>query len=70
MKLPRLRQLRETAERTQQEIALMLNCHREVYGRYERGEQELHLSMLIKLANYYNTSSDYILGLTNKQERQ
>ena len=49
MNLPRLRRLREEMEKTQQEIADLLNCHREVYGRYERGEQELHLSMLVEL---------------------
>lgn len=68
MYFPRLRDLREDANKTQQEIADLLFCNREVYRRYEIGESEIPSSMVIKLAHYYKTSADYILGLTNKRD--
>ena len=43
-------------------------CKREVYRRYEKGVREIPVWALVKLAAYYGTSTDYILGLTNKQE--
>lgn len=43
----------------------MLVCNRQVYARYERGLREIPVSMLIKLAEYYSVSTDYILGLTD-----
>lgn len=65
MVFPRLEDLRIDAEKTQEDIAKVLNCQREVYRRYEKGTFELPVWALIKLAEYYNTSTDYILGLTN-----
>ena len=61
----RLEDLRNDADKTQEEIAHILNCKREVYRRYEKGTYELPVWALIKLAAYYETSTDYILGLTN-----
>ena len=61
----RLEDLRVDADKTQEEIAQVLNCKREVYRRYEKGIFEIPVWALIKLASYYNTSTDYILGLTN-----
>ena len=61
----RLYDLRTDNDKTQQEIADYLLCHRQVYARYERGIREIPVSMLIKLAKYYKTSVDYILGLTD-----
>ncbi len=43
----------------------MLGCKREVYRRYEKGAYDIPLWALIKLSEYYKTSTDYILGLTN-----
>ena len=50
---------------TQQRVADYLICNRRVYSRYERGEREIPVSMVIKLAELYNTSTDYILGITD-----
>ena len=61
----RLEDLRIDADKTQEEIAQILTCKREVYRRYEKGTYELPVWALIKLAEYYQTSTDYILGLTN-----
>lgn len=67
MVFQRLEDLRVDADKTQKEIAEVLNCEREVYRRYEKGIHEIPVWALIKLAGYYNTSTDYILGLTDKR---
>ena len=61
----RLADLRVDNEKSQEEIAKYLQCQREVYRRYEKGTREMPVWALIKLAHYYGTSTDYILGLTN-----
>ncbi len=61
----RLEDLRIDADKTQEEIAQVLNCKREVYRRYEKGIYELPVWALIKLAEFYQTSTDYILGLSD-----
>ena len=65
MLFQRLEDLRIDSDKTQQQIADLLNCKREVYRRYEKGTFDIPLWALIKLAEYYETSTDYILGLTN-----
>lgn len=65
MRFQRLEDLRIDADKTQEEIAKILNCQREVYRRYEKGIYEIPVWAVIKLAQYYHTSTDYILGLTN-----
>ena len=64
MVYPRIEDLRVDADKTQEEIASMLGCQREVYRRYEKGIYDIPLWALIKLARYYGTSTDYLLGLT------
>ena len=61
----RLADLRVDNEKSQEEIAKYLQCQREVYRRYEKGTREIPVWALIKLAHYYGTRTDYILGLTN-----
>ena len=61
----RLEDLRIDADKTQEQIATILECKREVYRRYEKGIHEIPTWAVIKLAKYYQTSTDYILGLTN-----
>lgn len=61
----RLEDLRIDADKTQEQIATILECKREVYRRYEKGIYEIPTWAVIKLAKYYQTSTDYILGLTN-----
>ena len=62
----RIHNLRCDRDLTQQEVADYLVCNRQVYARYERGQREIPVSMVIKLAKLYNTSTDYILGLTDE----
>lgn len=64
----RIRDLREDSDKSQQEIADYLFVQRTVYCRYERGEREIPVWALIKLAQYYHVSTDYILGLTDKRK--
>ncbi len=63
----RLEDLRIDADKTQQQIADILVCQREVYRRYEKGERELPLWAAIKLAEYYNVSLDYLVGLSKER---
>lgn len=65
MYFPRIRDLREDSDRTQQEIAAILNMQRSVYRRYEQGERELPLWAAMKLADLYGTSIDYLVGRTD-----
>ena len=61
----RLRDLREDHDKTQQEIADVLGTSQTMYARYERGANELPVRHLIKLAEYYHVSTDYLLGRSN-----
>ena len=63
---PRVRDLREDHDKTQQEIAELLNMHRSVYRRYESGEREIPVWAVIRLAEYYHVSTDYLLGLKDE----
>ncbi|MBQ8288128.1 MAG: helix-turn-helix transcriptional regulator [Clostridia bacterium] len=58
----RVRDLREDHDKTQKEIAAVLNMQLTVYQRYERGERELPLWAAIKLADYYQVTLDYLVG--------
>lgn len=57
--------MREDKDLTQKEISKILNCTQQTYSRYETGEITIDIYNLIKLAKFYNTSTDYLLGLTN-----
>ncbi|MBQ9079590.1 MAG: helix-turn-helix transcriptional regulator [Clostridia bacterium] len=57
----RVRDLREDHDKTQKEIAAVLNMQLTVYQRYERGERELPLWAAIKLADYYHVTLDYLV---------
>ncbi len=67
MLIQRIRDLREDSDKTQQDIADYLNMHRSVYRRYESGEREIPVWALVKLAELYQTSTDYILGRTDER---
>lgn len=56
----RIRDLREDHDKTQKDIAAILNMQVTVYQRYERGERELPFWVAIKLADYYHVSLDYL----------
>ena len=62
----RIRDLREDRDLTQKEMAEILHCSQRVYSNYEKGERDIPTAILIALAHFHNTTTDYILGLTNK----
>ena len=64
----RVRDLREDNDKTQRQIAEILNMQLTVYQRYERGERELPLWAAIKLANFYGVSLDYLVERTNRKK--
>ena len=63
----RIRELREDRDLTQNQLAQMLNMSQTGYSKYETGENDIPTQVLIKLADFYKTSVDYILGRTNKK---
>lgn len=64
---PRLRDLREDGDLSQQQVADYLGMKQPQYSRYERGLRDVPSDILIRLAGLYGTSVDYILGLTNEK---
>jgi len=62
---PRLRDLREDRDLTQDELVKILNMHKTTYTNYEQGKREPPFELIIKLAKFYNVTIDYIAGLTN-----
>ena len=64
----RIRDLREDHDLSQTEIAKMLNMSQSGYSKYETGENDIPTAVLITLAQFYQTSVDYLLGLTNVRE--
>lgn len=65
MKFKRIRDLREDRDLYQRDIALILGISQQYYSEYENGNYTIPLEHLIKLANFYHTSIDYIVGLTD-----
>ena len=61
----RIRDLREDADLLQKDLAKLLNCSQQTYSDYERGIVDMPTEVLLVLADYYNTTTDYILGRTN-----
>lgn len=61
----RLKDLREDCDKTQNEIAEFLHIKQNTYSQYENGQRQIPLNTLIKLADYYSVSIDYILERTN-----
>lgn len=68
MQFKRLEDMRIDNDKTQSEIAKFLGCQREVYRRYEKGTRQIPVDLLIKLAAYYGSSVDYLLGLTDTKK--
>lgn len=66
MYFPRLRDLREDYDLTQTQVGKLLGIRQTVYSRYERGFLTIPIEHLLVLANFYHTSTDYILGRTNE----
>lgn len=68
MQIKRLKDLREDKELSQGELGKILSMAQTTYSGYETGSRNVPNELLIKLALFYNTSTDYILGLTNVKE--
>lgn len=67
MKL-RIRDLREDSDITQKAIASFLMCDQSLYSKYERGEREIPLRLLVQLAKHFDVSLDYLVGLTDEKK--
>ena len=64
----RIKDLREDHNLTQADVAKYLNIKQNTYCQYENGQRQLPLHCLVALAKLYQTSTDYILGLTNTKK--
>ncbi len=65
----RIRDLREDRDLNQTQVARMLEMSQTGYSKYETGENDIPTIVLIKLADFYNTSIDYLLGQTDSPTR-
>ena len=65
----RIRELREDNDLLQKHLAEYLHCSQVAYSRYELGTRDIPTEVLIALATFYNTTTDYILGLTIERQR-
>ena len=61
----RLRDLRTDKDLKQKDLAEILKCSQVAYSHYELGKRDIPTDVLVALAKFYNTTTDYILGLTN-----
>jgi len=61
----RLRDLRTDKDLKQKDVADYLNCSQVAYSHYELGRRDIPTEVLVALAKFYNTTTDYILGLTD-----
>lgn len=64
----RIRDLREDNDFTQEKVARFLMCDQSLYSKYERGEREIPVHLLLKLADLYHVSMDYLVGRTEKKK--
>ena len=62
----RIRNLREDRDLRQRDLAEYLNCSQVCYSHYEMGKRDIPTDVLIKLCHYYDTSIDYLLGVTDE----
>ena len=62
-----LRDLREDNDLTQTKIAKLLNIKQNTYSQYESSVRQIPINTIVKLCKFYNTSVDYIIGLTNEK---
>lgn len=65
----RIRDLREDHDLTQKQISKILNCSQQVYSNYELGQRDIPTAILISLSEYYDVSTDYILGIVDNPEQ-
>ena len=67
---PRLRDLREDMDLTQDQLVEILKMHKTTYTNYEQGKREPPFELIIRLAKFYNVSVDYIAGLTDNPNKK
>ena len=65
MYYPSLRDLREDADLTQDQLVKILGMHKTTYTNYEQGKREIPFALAIRLAQFYDVSLDYLAGLTD-----
>ena len=65
----RIRDLREDKDLKQRQVAQYLNCSQQVYSNYELGQRDIPTDVLIRLANLYNVSIDFLLDQTSNPKR-
>ncbi len=63
----RIRDLREDNDLRQKDLAQVLGCTQVSYSHYELGKRDIPTDVLVRLARFYGTSTDYLLGLTDKK---
>ena len=61
----RIKDLREDHDLTQKHLSQILNCSQQVYSNYELGQRDIPTDILIKLSEFYQVSTDYILGISD-----
>lgn len=64
----RIKNLRENADKTQKELALYLHIAQNTYSQYETGKRIVPYDILIKLARFYDCTTDYLLGVSDEPE--
>lgn len=64
----RIKDMREDRDLTQKQISEMLVCDQSLYSKYERREREVPLALIVKLADFYGVSVDYLIGRTNNPD--
>jgi len=64
----RLKDIREDRDMTQKKIAEYLHIRQNTYSQYETGQRQLPIDVLVKLADFFGTSADYILGITDESK--
>lgn len=67
MKFKRIKDLREDNDKYQKDIANLLGISQQYYSEYEKGKRTIPIQHLITLARYYNTSIDYLVGLSEER---
>ena len=68
MKFQRIQDLRTDADMSQKQLSEILHISQRSYSHYETGSRNIPVEMLIRLANYYDISVDYLIGRTDKKE--
>lgn len=65
----RLKEIREDKQLSQSEVAKLLNVKQNTYSQYETGKRQISIAMLVQLAEFYDVSVDYLLELTDVEDK-